>query len=202
MFKKQLFTAIASAALLLCASQANAMVVVYTVTLNGANESPPIVSSGLGLGIVTIDDVLNTMRVQASFSGLTGNTTVAHIHCCTAVAGAANSGVASMTPTFADFPAGVTAGAYDMTFNMTLPGSFNVNFITANGGTPATAFAALNTGLLAGKGYLNIHTTQFRSGEIRGFLAPNVPVPEPGTYAMLLGGLGLVGFMARRRRQA
>ena len=26
------------------------------------------------------------------------------------------------------------------------------------------------------------------------------PVPEPSTYALLLGGLGLLGFMARRRR--
>ncbi|WP_195763443.1 FxDxF family PEP-CTERM protein [Duganella guangzhouensis] len=28
------------------------------------------------------------------------------------------------------------------------------------------------------------------------------PVPEPGTYAMLLAGLGLVGFAARRKRTA
>lgn len=27
------------------------------------------------------------------------------------------------------------------------------------------------------------------------------PVPEPQTYAMMLGGLGLVGFMARRKRK-
>lgn len=26
------------------------------------------------------------------------------------------------------------------------------------------------------------------------------PIPEPGTYALMLGGLGLVGFLARRRR--
>ena len=29
----------------------------------------------------------------------------------------------------------------------------------------------------------------------------NTPVPEPETYAMLLAGLGLVGFVARRRNQ-
>lgn len=31
---------------------------------------------------------------------------------------------------------------------------------------------------------------------------PIVPVPEPESYAMLLAGLGLVGFMAKRRKRA
>ena len=33
------------------------------------------------------------------------------------------------------------------------------------------------------------------------FLIQTNPIPEPGTYAMMLAGLGVVGFMARRRRQ-
>ena len=28
------------------------------------------------------------------------------------------------------------------------------------------------------------------------------PIPEPETYAMLLAGLGLLGFIARRRKTA
>jgi hypothetical protein len=32
-------------------------------------------------------------------------------------------------------------------------------------------------------------------------LVPTVPVPEPETYAMLLAGLGLLAFAARRRKQ-
>ena len=33
-------------------------------------------------------------------------------------------------------------------------------------------------------------------------VALNAEVPEPATWTMLLGGLGLIGFMARRRRNA
>ncbi|WP_255369615.1 PEP-CTERM sorting domain-containing protein [Nitrosovibrio sp. Nv17] len=34
------------------------------------------------------------------------------------------------------------------------------------------------------------------------YTAVTAPVPEPETYAMLLAGLGLMGFMARHRKQA
>ena len=44
--------------------------------------------------------------------------------------------------------------------------------------------------------YLNIHTTNFPSGEIRGFLRA---VPEPSTWAMLLLGFAGIGFIAYRR---
>jgi hypothetical protein len=42
--------------------------------------------------------------------------------------------------------------------------------------------------------------TRITSGWYTG--TPVTPVPEPETYAMLLAGLGLLGFMARRRKQA
>jgi hypothetical protein len=81
---------------------------------------------------------------------------------------------------------------------MTLAASYNPDFITNNGGTVGSALNALVAGLDSGRAYLNIHTSMFAGGEIRGFLQP---VPEPGTYAMMVAGLGLVGFMAVRRRR-
>ncbi|OBV40058.1 collagen-binding domain-containing protein [Janthinobacterium psychrotolerans] len=40
----------------------------------------------------------------------------------------------------------------------------------------------------------------FAATGVAGFAAAVSPVPEPGTWAMLLAGLGLVGFTARRRK--
>jgi hypothetical protein len=36
---------------------------------------------------------------------------------------------------------------------------------------------------------------------VSGFSQSAVPVPEPETYAMMLAGLGALGFISRRRRQ-
>jgi hypothetical protein len=171
---------------------------VFTASLSGPNEAPPVDSPGIGFATVTLDSVLRTMRVQITFSGLTGNTTVAHIHSATPTPFTGLAGVATQTPSFPGFPTGVTAGSYDQTFNMALLSSYNPAFVTANGGTTDSAQAALFNGIATGRAYVNVHTNVFPTGEIRGFL---VAAPEPGALA-LIGGLGLVGLpvLARRRR--
>jgi hypothetical protein len=190
--------ALAATAALALAAPAQATISIYAVTLNGANESPSNASPGVGTATITFNSVLSTMRVQASFSGLLGNVTASHIHCCTAVAGTSTTGVATVTPTFTGFPSGVTSGSYDHTFNMlAASGSWNNAFVTAHGGTQALAFADLLAGAAAGKAYLNIHTNVVPGGEIRGFLTA---VPEPETWALMVGGLALLGAAARRRR--
>ena len=180
----------------LVASPAAATITVYSAQLSGANENPANASPATGLAIVTIDDALDTMRVQEFFSGLLGTTTASHIHCC-APAGT-NAGVATQTPFFVGFPIGVTSGTYDNTFDMTLTGSFSASFLAANGGTADSAFAALIAGLNAGNAYLNVHTTMFPGGEIRGQLAA---VPEASTWMLLIAGFGAMGIALRRRKR-
>jgi hypothetical protein len=186
-------------ALGIAAAPAGAVTLVYQAVLTGAAEAPPNASAGIGVAIVTFDDVLKTMRLQTTFTGLTGNVTASHIHCCTPAPLTGTAGVATVTPTFTGFPLGNTFGSYDFTYDMTLASSYNGAYITANGGTPASAFAALTAGVAAGRSYLNIHSSAFTAGEIRGFLTP---VPEPASTTLMLAGLAGLGWLARKRQLA
>ena len=174
---------------ILSAAFSFAGIITYDATLTGPSESPPNASPATGFAIVTVDSIMQTMRVQVTFSGLTAPDTASHIHCCTAVPGTGTAGVATTTPTFTGFPAGVTSGSYDNIFDMTSASSYNPAYVTATGGTVAGAEAALFAGIAAGTAYLNVHSQTFPSGEIRGFL---VAVPEPGTWVLCLAGLGFV----------
>jgi hypothetical protein len=176
---------------------ADASIITYVADLNGPSESPVNASPGTGHATVIVDNVANTMELFVDFAGLLGITTASHIHCCTTVAGIGTAGVATTTPTFAGFPLGVTAGTYHNTLNLLLASSYNPAFVTANGGTPASAEAVLLAGLAADKSYLNIHTSAFPGGEIRGFLVP-AAVPEPATLSLF--GLGLAASALRKRR--
>ena len=178
-------------ALMLPISASHATIITYGADLSGPAESPPNASPGTGSATVITDDVKNTLFVDVTFTGLTAGTTASHIHSPTAVPGTGTAGVATTTPFFAGFPLGVTFGHYTNTLDLTLSSSYNPAFVTANGGTTAAAEAALLAGLAAGEAYLNIHTTNFLNGEIRGFLTP---VPGP------IVGAGLPGSRVGERR--
>ena len=158
-------------------STAHAALVSYTATLSGPNESPPNVSPATGVAYVDVDAAANTMRVQVTFTGLVGTTTASHIHAPTLVAQTGTAGVATTTPYFAGFPIGVTFGSYDHTLDMTQASSYNPSYVTNNGGTTASAEAALFQAIADGKAYLNIHSSTYGGGEIRGFLVPLGPTP-------------------------
>ena len=184
---------------LLVAGNLFAGFVTYDVTMTGPGESPPNASPGTGFAVITIDTTANILNIVSdTFSGLLGTTTASHIHCCTAVPGAGTAGVATQVPYFTGFPIGVTSGSYSMSFDMTQAASWNAAFVTAHGGTPAGAEAALAAGAAAGDAYLNIHSTVVPGGEIRGFLQP---VPEPGTMALAIAALAGI-FLASRIRSA
>ena len=91
------------------AARANAATIVLNAVLNGPSEAHRTLVPGAGFAVVTYDDVLHTIEIHAEFQGLLGNTTAAHIHCCTAVPFAGTAGVATQTPSFLGFPLGVTS---------------------------------------------------------------------------------------------
>ncbi len=102
------------------------------------------------------------------------------------------------TPTGAHIHAGAagTNGPVIVNFNGMLTG---MNLMD-------TDLGSINPGN-AGNFYVNLHNGAFPGGAIRGQLqyigTVTAPIPEPETYALMLAGLGLVGFMAKRRaRQA
>ncbi len=196
MRNKFLAPVLAGLSVVALAAVSNASIINYSVALSGPNESPANASPGVGSGTVAYDTTLHTLALSLSFSGLTGTTTASHIHAATAVADTGTAGVATTTPTFAGFPLGVTSGTYTNTLDLTLASSYNPAYVTANGGTTASAELALISALNTDKAYWNVHTSTFPGGEIRGFVTA---VPEPTSFAAVgLGGLALVRRRTRR----
>jgi hypothetical protein len=147
----------------------------------------------------TLDFYARIFNVQSSVSGATvsaflrGYLTNYPGPCCLAYMDYRTEGLVSVAPQYAvrsvdssgagfyfDFVNGVGAGqsSYPMFYR-----------------TTATAFNVLGTG------YVAHYDSIGSSYDYSNTLTLAQPVPEPETYAMLLAGLGLVGFTTLRRKQ-
>ncbi len=188
--KVLLAIALAGFAALACAG---AQAATYEGTYSAANEVPP--TGTLATGSITVTVTGDTLTVVLSFSDLASPASAAHIHCCAPVG--VNAAVALP---FNSFP-NTTSGSYTNSFDLTLSSTYNAAFITASGGTVASAEAALLAGLDAGEAYANIHDANYPGGEIRANLLSS-SVPEAATWLMMVAAFGAVGFAMRRRASA
>jgi len=149
---------------------ASADIRTFNVTISGLQEVPPNPSPGTGSATVTIDTVTRLVQVNGTFTGMTAGCTAGHLH------GLAGPGAS----------AGVIFGFTVST------GATTGNF----SGSSVLSVANFN-GLMNGMTYLNIHSSAFPGGELRG----QVIVPAPGDLnqdgvvdgndlAIVLGGWG------------
>lgn len=164
---------LAVAVVALAFTSANAQL--FHATLNGATEDPPSGSAGIGTATVEIDPVSHTIHITTDFSGLTGITSVAHIHAPTVDP---MTGIADAAVPLIGFPAGVTNGQYDMILFLNQDNTYSSDYLADNGQSATQAEAALLQALAEGRAYINIHSDIYPNGEIKGFLADSVPVQE------------------------
>lgn len=184
---------------MLVSSMAFAAETTYRSTMSGPNEQSPNDSPGAGIATVVFDDVAMTMLFTVPFMDLVAGTTVGHLHCCTPQP---LIGTAPPAIGLDDFPVGVQSGMYQRLYSLMDPATYEPAFFTAAGGTVDAARNFLLAGI-NNQSYLNIHSSAYPGGEIRGFLVElAAPIPEPSSWLMLGVGLAGIGFCAARRRPA
>ncbi len=119
-------------------------VVTSNTSMTGAQEVPPVATAATGNINVSYNKTTKSLSYTASWSGLSGAPTAMHFH----------------GPAVAGVGAGVLVGITG--FPATATGSVTGSFTVANTG------AVLESDLLAGKWYFNVHTAANPGGEIRG----------------------------------
>ena len=131
---------------------ATAQAEIFTAYLNGAQEVPAVATTATGYARIVLNEGAGTIQFTVVFTGLAGTQNNCHIHAPAAIG--ASTGVA--------INFGVVGGT-----SGTISGSTTI--------TP-TQISQLRAHL----GYVNVHSTAFSGGEIRGQLGVQRPVDNDG----------------------
>jgi hypothetical protein len=137
--------ALASLAGVTAAATAQAAPMSFTVPLTGAQQVPPVQTSGSGTADLTYNPSTRVLTWNITYSGLSGPATMAHIH--------------------GPAPQGKNAG---IEIWLSRRGSEATSPITGR----ATLSATQARQLMAGDMYINVHTRAHPAGEIRGQIIP------------------------------
>lgn len=169
-------SALVAGVLLILASQSQAAMLDFAGVLQGSQQVPPNQSTASGSVAGTLDDETNTFSWLVEFNDLTGGFAIlGHFH-----VGA--EGVNG--PALIDFSDQITTNP-----QFQLSGSANGVSVLSDDD---------ETALINGNFYVNIHSAEFPSGEIRGQVTA---VPEPESWLMLTLGALAVGAAVRRKRR-
>jgi acyl-coenzyme A thioesterase PaaI-like protein len=149
----------------------------FDATLNSFKTSPSLFTGGKGTTQVRIDRDANSISYELSYSGLSSPVTQAHIHF--AQKGVNGGIIVYLCDNTGLAPSGTPACPDSGTVSGTVTAA-DVNPpknplpVTDQGISPGD-FAALVAAIEHDTGYINVHTTTYPAGEIRGQLRPLGP---------------------------
>ena len=139
-------------------------------SLSGLQEVPAIVSDATGKSRVRVREGQGLVKVRVAFEDLSGDITQAHVHVAQA---GANGGVAAwicvdpLGPSAGNAPAGTadcTGTSGEVSIDVVAQ---NVIGPLAQGVSPGD-LSGLIAAIRGGAAYVNVHSTAYPSGEIRG----------------------------------
>jgi hypothetical protein len=161
--KRLLCGAAVAAALLISATPSFAQVVNLAATLSGGEETTAtpgvlgILTGAVGTALVSVDPASQELSVTLSLFNFSTGTTAGHIH-------VAPRGVAGPVVINFPIPAGRT-GDLPLTFRL------GVSAFVARPEIGIATMADAIQAIVGGNSYVNIHTSQYPAGEIRGQLS-------------------------------